>query len=173
MILPLGDTSTYWNNIQLMYTWATARGVQLKIVLFPKWKYGAEYCYLYNTSAPSGCQLVSGTTTAVAYQKLLNIMAFVQALSGSCTSGSYNRQFAVWYGWKNSRLCARPKLLVREIRSPSTNVTCSPCGCRDPRIQQTAPLYEIRYPKPYITPQIGIALGFVLSSVLLLNTYNC
>ena len=101
MILPLGDTSVYWNNIQLMYTSATAHGVQLQIVLFPKWKYGAEYCYLYNTSAPSGCQLVSGTTTAVAYQKLLNLMSFVQALSGSCTSGSYNRQFAVWYGWSN------------------------------------------------------------------------
>jgi hypothetical protein len=101
MILPLGDTSAYWNNIQLMYNSAIAHGVQLQIVLFPKWKYGAEYCYLYNNSAPSGCQLVAGTTTAVAYQKLLNLMGFVQTLSGSCTSGSYNRQFAVWYGWSN------------------------------------------------------------------------
>jgi hypothetical protein len=101
LILPLGDTSVYWNNIQLMYTSATAHGVQLQIVLFPKWKYGAEYCYLYNSSATSGCQLVSGTTTAIAYQKLLNLMKFVQALSGSCASGSYNRQFAVWYGWSN------------------------------------------------------------------------
>src|SRR5215831_20360137 len=91
MILPHGDTSAYWNNIELMYTSATAHGVQLQIVLFPKWKYGAEYCYLYYTSAPSGCQLVSGTTTAVAYQKLLNLMKFVQALSGSCTTGFYNR----------------------------------------------------------------------------------
>jgi hypothetical protein len=99
MILPLGDTSAYWNNMQLLYSSATAHGVQLQIVLFPKWKYGAEYCYLYYASAPSGCQLVSGTTMALAYQKLLNLMKFVQALSGPCVAGSYNRQLAVWYGW--------------------------------------------------------------------------
>jgi hypothetical protein len=99
MIMPLGDTPTYWNNIQLMYRSAAAHGVQIEAVLFPKWKYGSEYCYLYNSNAPSGCQLVSGTTTAVAYQKLLNLMSFVQNQSGDCTTGSYNNQFAVWYGW--------------------------------------------------------------------------
>jgi hypothetical protein len=101
MILPLGDTTAYWTNIQLMYNSAIAHGVQLQVVLFPKWKYGAEYCYLYNSGAPSGCQLLAGTTTAVAYQKLVNLMNFVQGLSGSCSSGSYNRQLAVWYGWSN------------------------------------------------------------------------
>ncbi|HEX4786348.1 MAG TPA: hypothetical protein VH350_18555 [Candidatus Sulfotelmatobacter sp.] len=101
MILPLGDTTAYWNNVQLMYNSAAAHGVQLQTVLFPKWKYGAEYCYLYNNSAPSGCQLLSGTTTALAYQKLLNLVNFVQTLSGSCSAGSFNRQFAVWYGWSN------------------------------------------------------------------------
>ena len=54
MILPLGDTTAYWNNIQLMYKSAAGHGVQLEVVLFPKWKYGAEYCYLYKTGAPSG-----------------------------------------------------------------------------------------------------------------------
>src|SRR5438270_3612077 len=101
MILPLGDTSTYWNNIQIMYNSATAHGVQLQTVVFPKWKYGGEYCYLYSTGAPSGCHLASGTTTAVAYQALQNLMGFVQTLSGSCKSGSYNRQVAVWYGWSD------------------------------------------------------------------------
>jgi hypothetical protein len=99
MIMPLGDTPTYWNNIQLMYQSAAGHGVQLEAVLFPKWKNGSEYCYLYNNRAPSGCQLVSRTTTAVAYQKLLNLMDFVQNLGGACTTGSYNTQFAVWYGW--------------------------------------------------------------------------
>ncbi len=99
MTLPLGDTPAYWNNIQRMYLSASSHGVQLQVVLFPKWKYGAEYCYLYSNNAPSGCQLVSGTTTAVAYRKLLNLMNYVQQLSGACATGSYNNQLAVWYGW--------------------------------------------------------------------------
>ena len=35
MIMPLGDTPAYWNNIQLMYQSAMAHGVQLQAVLFP------------------------------------------------------------------------------------------------------------------------------------------
>ena len=76
-------------------------GVQLEVVVFPKWKYGAEYCYLYKTGAPSGCQLLSGTTNAVAYQKLLKLVKFVQTMSGACTAGTYHRQFAVWYDWSD------------------------------------------------------------------------
>ena len=101
MILPLGDTPSYWNNIQLMYQSAAGHGVQLQVVLFPKWKYGAEYCYLYGKNAPSGCQLVSGTTTALANQKLINLMNFVQNLPGACAIGGYSMQFAVWYGWSD------------------------------------------------------------------------
>ncbi len=101
VILPLGGTTAYWNNIQIMYNSASAHGVQLQFVLFPKWKYGGEYCYLYKSGAPSACQLVAGTTQALANQKLLNLMNFVQSLSGSCKSGSYNRQFAIWYGWSD------------------------------------------------------------------------
>ena len=99
MILPLGDTSTYWNNIRVMYNSASKQGVQLQIVVFPKWKFGGEYCYLYNSNAPAACPVVSGTTTAVAYRKLVNLMNFAQTLSGPCTAGSYNRPVAVWYGW--------------------------------------------------------------------------
>jgi len=99
MILPLGDTPAYWNNIQRMYQSAASHGVQLQAVLFPKWKYGAEYCYLYNNNAPSECQLVPGTTGAVAYRKLRHLMSFVQTLSGACAPSSYNNQFAVRYGW--------------------------------------------------------------------------
>lgn len=101
MLLPLGDTSAYWNNIRLMYNSASAHGVQLQFVLFPKWKYGAEYCYLYKSGAPSACQLVSGTTAATAYQKTLKLMNFAQSLSGSCTAGSFNRAVAIWYGWSD------------------------------------------------------------------------
>lgn len=101
MILPLGDTTVYWNNIQLMYKSAAGHGVQLEVVVFPKWKYGAEYCYLYKTGAPSGCQLLSGTTDAVANQKLLKLMKFVQTMSGACTAGTYHRWFAAWYGWND------------------------------------------------------------------------
>ena len=101
MILPLGDTPTYWNNIQRMYQSASSHGVQLQVVLFPKWKYGGEFCYLYNSGAPSGCQLVSGTTTAVAYQKLLKLMDFTQNLAGACSTNTYHLQFAIWYGWSD------------------------------------------------------------------------
>jgi hypothetical protein len=52
MILPLGDTAAYWDNIKLMYKSAAGHGVQLEVVVFPKWQYGAEYCYLYETGAP-------------------------------------------------------------------------------------------------------------------------
>jgi hypothetical protein len=99
MILPLGDTSTYWSNIRLMYNLATKHGVQLQAVVFPKWKFGAEYCYLYNRYAPSACQVAAGTTTSLAYKKLWNLINFMQTLSGPCTPGSYNRPVAVWYGW--------------------------------------------------------------------------
>ncbi len=91
LILPFGDTPAYWNNIELMYQSAAAKGVQLQVVLFPKWKYGSEYCYLYQEDAPSGCKRVPGTTTAVAYPKLLKLMKFVQSLGGACAAGSYNR----------------------------------------------------------------------------------
>jgi hypothetical protein len=99
MILPLGDTTAYFNNIRLMYNSAAAHGVQLEMVVFPKWKFGAEYCYLYNSNAPAGCQVAAGSTTAVAYNKLRKLMSFAQSLSGSCAAGSYHRPFAVWYGW--------------------------------------------------------------------------
>jgi len=101
LILPFGDTSTYWNNISLMYRSAAGNGVRLEVVLFPKWKFGSEYCYLYPDDAPSGCKRVAGTSTAVAFQKLLKLMNFVQNLGGGCAAGSYHRPFAVWYGWSN------------------------------------------------------------------------
>jgi hypothetical protein len=101
IIIPLGDTPRYWNNIQLIYQSAASHSVGLQAVLFPKWKYGEEYCYLYNANAPSGCQLVSGTTIAVAYRKLIHLMNFMQNLGSTCKSGTYNMQFAIWYGWSN------------------------------------------------------------------------
>lgn len=97
--MPLGESAIYWNNIQLMYQSAANHGVRLEIALFPKWKYGSEFCYLYNSQAPTGCQLVTGTTMALAYQKLMNLMNFVQNMGGPCSSGSYKFPFAVWYGW--------------------------------------------------------------------------
>ncbi|GAC1434732.1 MAG: hypothetical protein NVS1B11_04150 [Terriglobales bacterium] len=100
MLMPLGDTPTFWNNMKLMYQSAANHGVKLEVVLFPRWKYGAEWCYLYNTNAPSNyCPTVAGTTTAVAYQQLIKMMNFVQNLGGTCTSGSFNVPFAIWYGW--------------------------------------------------------------------------
>lgn len=101
LLLPLGDTPAYWNNLQLMYQSAVSHGVQLQVVVFPKWKYGAEYCYLYGSGAPSACQLAAGTTTAVAYQKLVKLMDFVQNLGGVCSTSTYRMQVAVWYGWSD------------------------------------------------------------------------
>jgi len=99
MILPLGDTTAYWSNIRLMYKSAAAHSLQLELVVFPKWKYGGEHCYLYNQNAPAGCQLVSGSTIAIAYNKMRKLMTFAQTLNGSCSAGTYHRPFAVWYGW--------------------------------------------------------------------------
>lgn len=129
MIVPLGDTSAYWSNIQLMYKSASRHGVQFEAVVFPKWKYGPEYCYLYKTGAPSGCQLASGTTAAVAYRKLIKLMNFVQNLSGTtCTVGSYHRRFAVWYGWSGFF----PGYTILKIfwQSLPTNASLSGCNLR-------------------------------------------
>ena len=101
MILPLSDPTLYWNTSSSCIAPQLRMECSCRSSYSPNGSDGAEYCYLYNASAPSGCQLVSGTTAAVAYQKLLSLMKFVQALSGSCMAGSYNRQFAVWYGWSN------------------------------------------------------------------------
>lgn len=101
ILMPLGDSPTFWNNIQLIYQSAANNGVALEVVLFPKWKYGAEWCYLYSTSAPSDCPTVSGTTTAVAYQQLLKMMNFVQNVGSTCANDSFNSPFAVWYGWSD------------------------------------------------------------------------
>lgn len=112
MLMPLGDVAAglpdyFANNIQLMYTTAKGAGVGIEAVLFPKWKYGAEWCYLYPTNAPSRyCQIVPGSTTgeALAYDKLLKLMDHVQSLGGGCTpgSGTFNSWFAIWYGWSKS-----------------------------------------------------------------------
>ena len=45
---------------------------------------------------------MAAATTAVAYENLLKLMNFVQNLGGACKADSYNTQFAVWYGWKDS-----------------------------------------------------------------------
>lgn len=101
VLMPLGDTPTFWNNIQLVYQSAARQGVTLQVALFPKWKYGAEWCYLYNANAPSSCPTISGTTTAVAYRQLRKMMSFVENLGPGCTNSSFNIRFAIWYGWKN------------------------------------------------------------------------
>jgi hypothetical protein len=101
MIMPLGGTAIFWNNIRLVYQSAASQGVALQVVLYPKWKYGAEWCYLYNANAPSSCPRVTGTTTAVAYQQLRNMMSFVESLGPGCANSSFNIPFAIWYGWHN------------------------------------------------------------------------
>ena len=114
MILPLGDTPTYWNNIRVMYNSASNHGVQLQLVVFPKWKFGGEYCYLYNSNSPAACPVASGTTTAVAFRKLWKLMNFAQTLSGPCTAGTYNRQHCgvVWLGRLFARVRRSEELLA-------------------------------------------------------------
>jgi hypothetical protein len=99
MLTPLGDTPEFWNNIQLMYQSAASHGVTLEVVVFPKWKYGAEYCYLYNTNAPSSCPRASGSSASVAHGQVTKMMHFVENLPGNCTGNSFTIPFAIWYGW--------------------------------------------------------------------------
>ncbi len=114
---PASSPNNFADNVKFMYTNAAANGAGIAIepVLFPKWKYGAEWCYLYPANAPTGyCQIAPGSSTgeALAYKKLLELMDYVQTLGGSCTSshpgaistaaGRFNSWFAVWYGWSNS-----------------------------------------------------------------------
>src|SRR5205085_3945577 len=96
VVMPLGDTSKYWSNIRLMYESAARHGLSFEVALFPKEKYGPERCYLYATGAPQNCKLVAGSTTALAHQKLLKLMSFVQGLGGACQAGNYNSKVAVW-----------------------------------------------------------------------------
>ncbi len=91
--------ATYFNNIRGMYNSAKNHGVQLQLVVFPKWKFGGEYCYLYNRNSPTACPVASGTTRQWLTKGYLKLMNFAQTLSGPCTAGTYNRPVAVWYGW--------------------------------------------------------------------------
>jgi len=99
MLMPLAESTNFWNNIQLTYLAAAKYGLAFQVALFPKWKYGAEWCYLYSSNASTSCLTVPNTTTAVAYQQLIKMMNFVQQLGGSCAYKSYNSPFAIWYGW--------------------------------------------------------------------------
>jgi len=100
-ILPLSDTETFRNNIALLWNYAVQYGLAFDPSVFPKWKFGAEWCYLYSSGAPANCPVVSGTSTAVAYSKILDLMDYVQSLGDGCAEGSYNHQFALWYGWRD------------------------------------------------------------------------
>jgi hypothetical protein len=110
MLMPLGDVtdpSNYFaGNIQLMYSTAKTNGagIGIEVVLFPKWKYGAEWCYLYPSNAPSNsCPTVGANGEALAHQKLLQLMDYVQGLGGVCsTPGTFHSWFAIWYGWTQS-----------------------------------------------------------------------
>lgn len=176
MILPLGDTAAYWNNIRIMYKSAAGHGVQLQVVVFPKWQYGAEYCYLYKSGAPSGCQLVSGTTNAVAYQKLLNLMNFVQALSGTCTAGTYHRRFAVWYGW--SDFSPGYSGLKNFWQSLPTNDTSSGCNLQGSYITWLDTPYsgapEVKQLQNYVVTQLKRTywVNTELYSTAQLQTYS-
>lgn len=99
LLMPLADSSLFWNNLSIMFNSATAQGLQFQAVLFPKGKYGPEQCYLYADNAPGGCDVVSGTSTAVAYQKTIQLMSYVENLGSACSGDSSNRPFAIWYGW--------------------------------------------------------------------------
>ena len=99
LLMPLTDSPLFWNNLSIMFNSATAQGLQFQAVLFPKSKYGPEQCYLYSTNAPGGCAVVPGTSTAVAYQKTIQLMNYVENLGGACSSDSSNRPFSIWYGW--------------------------------------------------------------------------
>ena len=99
LLMPLGDTPVFWNNLALMYEAISSRGLEFQAVVFPKQEYGPEWCYLYSDNAPSNCSRVAGTTTATAYQKLIKLMDYVENLGGACNSGQSNRPVAVWYGW--------------------------------------------------------------------------
>lgn len=101
-ILPLGDTPTFQANIALLAQYAAKYGLAFDPSIFPKWKFGAEWCYLYSDSAPAGCPAQDGTSVAVAYVKLVALMGFIQSLGDSCADGSYNRRVAVWYGWRDA-----------------------------------------------------------------------
>lgn len=99
VLMPIADSPTFWNNVKLMFDSANAQGLAFQAVVFPKNKYGGEECYLYPNNAPGDCAVAPGSSTAFAYQHLLQLMNYVENLGGSCSSGQSNRPVAVWYGW--------------------------------------------------------------------------
>lgn len=99
LLMPLADSPNFWSNLSIMFNSANAQGLKFQAVLFPKGKYGPEQCYLYSSDAPGYCPVVPGTNTAVAYQKTIQLMNYVENLGGTCTGDGSNRPFAIWYGW--------------------------------------------------------------------------
>jgi hypothetical protein len=109
LLMPLTDAGYFRNNFTIMHQYALAHGVALQPVLFPKWKYGAEWCYLYRTPPPNdpnvanNCQLDSSTGQTLAFENLVSVMDFSQGLVGCTNPGTPPTPgFAVWYGWSTS-----------------------------------------------------------------------
>lgn len=80
-IIPLSDTLTFTDNIKLMFAYAAKYGLAFDPAIFPKYKWGAEWCYLYSSGAPADCAVVDVTSRrAVAYVKMTELMNYVQPL---------------------------------------------------------------------------------------------
>ncbi len=160
LLMPLTDSATFWNNIQLMYSSAASHNLAFQAVLFPKFKYSvpnasgpnAESCYLYKASAPGTCQTVTGTTTAVAYQQLLKLMDFVENLGGACSGGASNRPFSIWYGWSSL-----PGYAV--LRSFWKSLPTTPCNLQASYITWLDTGYsgapEVEQLQDYVTQTLG------------------
>lgn len=110
VLMPLADSPKFWNNIKLTYRAAAKYGLAFEVGLFPKWKYGAEWCYLYTNDAPPNAPCIPGpsTSTSLAYLQLRKMLAFVEQLSGPCNNNLHHTPFAIWYGWNDFNPAAGP-----------------------------------------------------------------
>ncbi len=107
VLMPLTAAGHFQDNYRTIASSAAAHGVTLEPVLFPKWKYGAEWCYLYqyatDSNVQSNCTLEPGTNKTLAFEALVAVMDFTLSLGGcpdsSTTPGA---GFTIWYGWASS-----------------------------------------------------------------------
>ncbi len=102
--MPLTDAGHFRANFTEMSNAAKAHLVTIQPVLFPKWKYGAEWCYLYPDPAASNVASScppDPVTGKNAFETLVDIMDFTLGQVGCPTNGPTLR-FAIWYGWSTS-----------------------------------------------------------------------
>lgn len=80
VVVPAEDRELFYSNLRLLDSLASEKSLKIFWAIFPKWKYGAEWDYLY-----------PGTRMN---KLLLEVMSYLSNLNSTWL-------IAVWYGWRD------------------------------------------------------------------------